>query len=90
MPKRTVLPMIDDYSADDNVARTEVFIGRCRAKLDLLMRTIASRDLVISFRSLSRRFPPLDDDLVGRREPARTLRETYFMRRGNDSERRSA
>ena len=51
------------------------------------MRTIASRDLVISFRSLSRRFPPLDDDLVGSREPARTLPETYFMRRQRATER---
>jgi hypothetical protein len=57
-----------------------------------LIRTIASRDLVIGFRGLSRGF-----SFAGRRprrprDPAlrtRSFRETYFTRRRNNSEQRT-
>jgi hypothetical protein len=43
-----------DDTADDNVAPADAFIADAYAKVHLLIGTIASRDLIVSFQCLSR------------------------------------
>jgi hypothetical protein len=43
-----------DDTADDNVAPADAFIADAYAKVHILIGTIASRDLIVSFQSLAR------------------------------------